>query len=42
MRGIKAKSRESKPDLYKIQNNKDVSKFIARKKLSPADAADRI
>jgi hypothetical protein len=41
MKGIKNKSRAANPELYRIQNNKDVANYRARKTLTP-DAASKV
>ena len=39
MKGIKNKARKANPELYRIQNNKDVANYRARKTSSADDAA---
>ena len=41
MKGIKNKSRAANPELYRIQNNKDVANYRARLTLTP-DAASKV
>ena len=39
MKGIKNKSRAANPELYRIQNDKDVANYRARKTLTPNEAS---